>query len=920
MAGSPEKFAQLLTTGIQQIRIREGKSIRIIQDELGYLLGREGGSAIEHWRKGRLPPLLSDVEQLARAIVQRGSLDQAWLAAFLISAGHPAPASVVEEFLPATPDSAPTAYPPAEASLPTSPPSRHNLPTPPLPIIGRRAELTTALALLRRDDSWLVTLSGPGGSGKTRLALEIAWALVPHFADGVYFVDLAPVTDPDLVVPTIVHTLGVKETPGHAFDELLRDFLRDKRLLLVLDNFEQVVAAAPRLAELRSQTPALILLVTSRTLLRLRGERELPVPPLQLPEQVETLATVAQAEAVQLFVARVRDLQPSFVLTADNAATVAAICTQLGGLPLALELAAARSNVLSPEALLERLAAPLSLLTRGARDLPARQQTLRATIAWSVDLLTPAEQILFRRLGVFRGSFALEGVAAVCDAAGDLAIDVLDGLTTLVDHHLIRLAPSGHAGETRFTLLETIRSYAQEQLAAGDELEPLRQQHAAYYFALAEEANAKLEGPEQENWLARLETDLDNLRAALAWSQEETSRVELGLRLADKLFYFWDRRGYVSEGRTWLTTLLAHPGAATPTVARAKALRAGGLLAGHQSDFTEAHLFLEESVTLCRTLNDEYNLAWSLLALAENLYHRPNSTKIVLEESLALFRELGHQYGITYVLGDLGNLAFQRHDYAQATALYEEGLALSYSAEDKLGVAGSLGALGGLAMAQGDYERAETLYEESLALMRELGVKGSRLGSLLYSRGELAHAQGNHLRASALYEESLGYFHEAGDQWSRARALCYVADLALEDGDVARTQELLTESLQIYRVLMDPAAPEITEVYRDVPRCIAVAAKLAAAKQDPVRAARLFAAAEALYRAQGAIQMRTLLPDWQAYERAKANVQEELDPAAFAVAWAAGAQSIRQHEQKPEQMLLSTLTALEVALPGHSLE
>jgi predicted ATPase/class 3 adenylate cyclase len=568
----------------------------------------------------------------------------------------------------------------------------HNLPAQPTPLLGRERELEALGTLLRREEVRLVTLTGPGGTGKTRLGFQVAAELLDDFPDGVFFVDLAPITDPGLVTSTIAQTLGVREAGSQPLLNNLKACLREKQLLLLLDNFEQVLAAAPLVADLLAAAPRLKVLVTSRALLRLRGEKSFPVPPLTAPPAVDgqwlrvdgpaksktgilsgpstmhhrlaqRAPAISQYPAVELFIQRARDAQPDFAVTNENAPAVAEICHRLDGLPLAIELAAARIRLFPPRAMLPRLGSRLKLLIAGARDLPARQQTLRSAIAWSYDLLEPAEQKLFRRLAVFVGGCSLEAAEAVGSAGGDLEIDVVDGAEALVSQHLLQQR-EGADGEPRFGMLETIREYGLEQLEASGEAEAIRRQHRDWYLALAEHAERGLYGENQTGWFDRLEREHDNLRAALAWTRAQ-GQSEEGLRLGRALKEFWYVRGYLAEGREQLAKLLALPGAEVRTAARAKALHGAGGLANRQLELGPA--------------------------------------RALLEENLALFRDLGDQGNIARALRILGEVACGR----------------------------------------GDYEEARAFIEESLAILRELGDKDS-LGLSLYYLATVAHSEGNH--------------------------------------------------------------------------------------------------------------------------------------------------------------------------------
>jgi len=423
----------------------------------------------------------------------------------------------------------------------------------PTALIGREAELAVVRRQLREADRRLVTLTGPAGVGKTRLALAVAETLLDDFRDGVHFVSLAPLTDPDLVFAAIAQVVGVPEARGRSRTQGVIANLRGKQVLLVLDNFEHLLTTAPGLAELLAGCPEVKLLATSRASLRLRWEHEQPVLPLALPEEgrMADLEAVSRSAAVALFVQRAEAVRPEFALAPADAPTVAAICRRLDGLPLAIELAAARIRVLSPQELLARLEHSLAVLTGGARDLPTRQQTLQQAIAWSYDLLTTGEQALFRWLGIFSGGCTLEAVECVCQAAGGSTADAFEGLASLLDMNLVQRVET-RPGEARFTMLQTIREFALERLAAARETKTVRRWHMEYFLGIAEEAEPRLRGRESYRWLTRLEDEHGNLRAALACSLTDAAEAETGLRLAGALSFFWMRRGYHSEGRMWL--------------------------------------------------------------------------------------------------------------------------------------------------------------------------------------------------------------------------------------------------------------------------------------------------------------------------------------------------------------------------------
>src|SRR5919198_3449027 len=458
-----------------------------------------------------------------------------------------------------------------------------NLPIQPTPLIGREEEVTEVTTRLREESIRLLTLTGAGGTGKTRLALQVAAEVVADFKDGVFFIDLAAIVDPDLLLATVAHTLSVRERRGESLAETLTDYLRTKRVLLVLDNFEQLASAAPAVSRLLAESPRVKALVTSRAPLCLAGEHEFSVPPLTIPNlrKADPLSLLAESEAVQLFVARARAVKPEFDLTSENAPVVAEICARLDGLPLAIELGAARLRLLSPAALLARLANRLPVLSRGKRDAPARQRTLRDTIEWSYRLLDEREQRLFARLAVFAGGATIEAAEAVCARDREHAGAVFDGIASLVEKSLLR-----PARESRVRVLETVREYALEKLREGGEEEFLRERHARYFLALAEEAEPQILGADQVAWLERLERERDNFRAALSWSLDRPDS-ELALRLIGSLRRAWVARGYLSETRQWLEAALEHRAAVRMSV-EAKGRYGLGRVALVQGDYDEA--------------------------------------------------------------------------------------------------------------------------------------------------------------------------------------------------------------------------------------------------------------------------------------------------------------------------------------------
>jgi predicted ATPase len=570
----------------------------------------------------------------------------------------------------------------------------------------------------------LLTLTGPGGIGKTCLALRIAADMDAAFADGAAFVDLAAITEPDLVPAAIAGALALGESGGQTADQRLRASLRDKHQLLVLDNFEQVLAAAPLVSDLLAACPHLKILVTSRAPLRVRGECEAAVPPLALPAGPGYLnpAALSQYTAVTLFVQRAQAARPEFALTATNAEAVAAICTRLDGLPLAIELAAARIKYVTPATLLGRLEHRLQMLTGGPRDLPARQQTLRGAIAWSYDLLDPAEQRLFAQLSVFLGGWTLEAAEQVCADPGmpARAEPVVHGLASLVDKNLIRCANVTPDDEPRFTMLETMREFAVERLDAGSDAAASRERHARYYLGLAERAEQELAGADQGVWLTRLAHEHDNLRALLEWAHAGGA-VELGLRAAGSLWRFWIAQGYLSEGLRRTERLLALP--CSVTAVRARALYGASVLATELSDQTRMVVHARASLELYRALGDRKGLAGALniLAYAAGMAADYERALAYHEESLVVAREADDANGMARSLNNLGILARYRGDFARAATHYQESLGLYTGLGNYLGVATTLTNIAELSRYRGDSADAERRYQEAIALHHRMG-------------------------------------------------------------------------------------------------------------------------------------------------------------------------------------------------------
>ncbi len=637
------------------------------------------------------------------------------------------------------------------------------LPAPRTAFIGRDRESAEVKRLLLDDDVRLVTLAGPGGGGKTRLAVRVAEELVPEFAGNVFFAPLATTADAELVAPAIAKALGIQISGGRDPGEAIRQAFNEPGgpTLLVLDNLEHIPDAAPLVGDLLEACPCLTMLVTSREVLHVYGEHQYVLPPMEVPPSGENLSPEKLAEyaAVALFTDRARAAQPSFRLTARNAVAVAELCARLDGLPLALELAAARVRMLAPEAMLARLSSRLGILTGGPRDLPGRQQTLRATMDWSYDLLGEAERTLFRRLAPFIGGVTLEAAEAVADTKGELGVDIIELTEALVDKSLLYQVAS--AEEPRFAMLETIREYALEQLQASGEEESVRKAHSAYLLVLAEEGGAALAVAEDPNWLTVFDREHENLRASLEWLTA-TGNTEWGLRTALGIFHFWERGEHLAEGRRRLAELLALPAAEKPDPIRAKALFAAGVLALAQGEPATASRLHGQSLEIHRALDDKWGVVVALNGLS------------------IIHRELG--------------------DYGKAREVLEEALALWQELGDNVAFARSLSNLASIAKAEGRYEESLERYREAAALFDRLGDRLA-WAWVQNNQGDVAHTQGHLDEATLAYERGLEVFRELGDRWGVASSLADLGKTCRLQGDLEAAVELLKESLRLFAEL-----------------------------------------------------------------------------------------------------------------------
>ena len=715
---------------------------------------------------------------------------------------------------------------------------KHNLPSQLTSFIGREKEIETVKRLITsHGGSRLLTLTGAGGSGKTRLALEVATTLRDDFPDGVWFIEFASLSDPSLVLQSLLTTLGLSEQAGRSILTIVSDFFQPKRALLILDNCEHLIEACAQLVETLLRTcPTLHVLVTSREALNVRGELLYLVPTLTTPNPVQTdLDTLSQYEAVRLFVERAQTAMPGFELTTDNTSAVAQVCHQLDGIPLALELAAARVKALRVEQIAARLAEhdQFRLLTAGSRTSLPRHQTLNTLIDWSHDLLVETERVLFRRLAVFAGGWTLEAAEAVCVGEGVEADNVLDLMTQLVNKSLV-IGEREQGREARYHMLETIHQYAREHLLEAGEVEQARKRHFEFFLELAEQAEPYVRGPQLPTYLNGLEAEHDNMRAALEWSLLQTDYGEFSLRLAGALFSFWEQRGYISEGRAWLARTIANPAAPSTGVARAKVLYAAACLTAADGDNVTARTLLEKSVELWRALGTAglTGLAHTLSILGQTTRHLgdPATARSLINEAIILFREQDERWGLAWALCYMGMALRDQEDFALASSLMEESITLWRDLGNPFGLGTAIRGRGNVAMRQGNYELAQRAFADSLAIMRKLANKHAVANSLIdlcqatlcvddriqaktyiqesydliresgnkswlddcfYYFGLLAGFDGDNQAAQTFFKQHLVLVRQGGSIWQRANALMGLAGVAAADGRALRAAKLL---------------------------------------------------------------------------------------------------------------------------------
>ncbi|MEM8535433.1 MAG: tetratricopeptide repeat protein [Chloroflexota bacterium] len=767
---------------------------------------------------------------------------------------------------------------------------RYTLPTSPTPLIGREEIIAEICSSLGRDDLRLLTLTGAPGIGKTRLALQSAHEVAPHFRHGAIFVSLTSINDPNLVVATIAQTLDIGDTGHQPLMETITAFLRDKHLLLVLDNFEHILDAASKLTTILEQTPLIKLLVTSRISLRISGEHVYVIDPLTLPDpMISGPAEFQGYSAVDLFVRRAQANKPDFTLTQDNAADVAAICTRLDGIPLAIELAAARSKILTPRALLRRLDQCLALLTEGTIDMPDRHQTLCRAIAWSYDLLDPQDQALFRALGIFMNGCTLTAVIAIVQidayqkanngttlSAMPTEIQWLDQMTKLIQHNLIQQVVDIDE-EPRFVMLETVRAYALDRLNATGEIEPLQRQHAHYYLQLAEAIELQLKGANQASWLHKLDIEYSNLRTALEWSLTPNGDRAVGIRIASALWLFWNIRGHLNEGRSWFTRVLEASDSVAPQI-RVVALARASWLARQQGDYPQVAILANEGLTLARVLGDRTSEGLSLCMLGLEAYRRGDRTTSIafLEESSILFQVLEDPHHMAEVAHCLGTITTFQGDLTRAHPYFEQELAINTESGHEYGLLWANHALGMVASNQGNYDRAIAYYNASLQYARTLQYTHG-VAIVLNGLGVISWAKKDYHNAARYYTESLLLFQKLGHKTGESMARLNKGYALLHLGQMQQSVACFTDTL---------AAQDKNGEHQGITyQCLNGLARISCIYGEYILATRLFATVTHLLE-KGSHKMTVL--DQQDFDNSLALAKEQLHPEDFDAAWQSG--------------------------------